>query len=458
MATRTSVTASATRALGWTRRHLIAAASLQANGIRTRTTADHICRNTSSTARLSTLSAHHRQAQKPIPSTSAPASATTVPAAGSTPKQPSLTSKSSESSTVDHLIPIAQPYEQTLAQRIRFLSRKRTSKHGHLTTTTRTPAYTSSFDIGKDELGSPSYVTERLHNGKYDRIPDDNTQQHQQQQHPSPRRVRRKPVDAYRSGFKPGDFICPQCGTHNFRPPEYTQTALQQSTVVPSKKYRRPLLDQEQQQQQNQGHLHGEAQINLEVVSAVLSRKEPRGGRSITRFQREIIPPQRKYPQGAACQCFECGFQTSYTLPTSSTTTTTRTHTKQTTSLSKDQDSDASKTTSTAAVEKMNEDSSYSIQRNKHRNDIRVTKPRDYVCPECQTVNYNSRLQCVGCGVLAPWIQTKIEQGSPFSTVNNSNNSSDSNCNHKGSRPSGRSKNQIGHGAKSTSIYHNDDP
>jgi hypothetical protein len=122
----------------------------------------------------------------------------------------------------------------------------------------------------------------------------------------------------------------------------------------------------------------------------------------LTRFQREVIPPQRKYPQGAAGHCFECGFQTSFTIPSSSPAAASHSHQQgdKNSTIDKDgQHTDTHLPTSSPLP---------SLSSSKYRNDIRLSNPRDYVCPHCQTVNFSNRLHCVGCGTLAPWIHTRV--------------------------------------------------
>jgi hypothetical protein len=89
---------------------------------------------------------------------------------------------------------------------------------------------------------------------------------------------------------------------------------------------------------------------------------------------------------GAGAQCFECGFETlDHPVQPSSVSTTSDPH--HSTTQSRD---------STNKVV---------------RCDIRLYKPRDYICPQCQTVNFNNRLHCVGCGTIIPWIRDRIVKG-----------------------------------------------
>ncbi|KAK5822095.1 hypothetical protein F5H01DRAFT_403944 [Linnemannia elongata] len=362
MAARTATT---TKVLEWTRRRITQSASKH------RTVADQFSLHTSNLdrARLSTYTAP-RQAQKHI-----------IP--GSIPKQ-----QQQSPSTADPTTPIAQPLEQTLDRRLRFLSKTRSTSAKNRTPTapTSTAAGNTAFF---DHSNQPSSN-------------NTNEQRHQQRH----RKSKRSLLKSYRPGFQPGDFICPQCGTHNFRSPEHAQVVLHQSTVVRLSKKHDHLSFAGQ-------HGAGGDTAATGAVGAG-SQTQQQHQQPLTRFQREIIPPQRKYPQGAAGHCFECGFQTSFTPPSSSSATS------QSSSIStdplKDQDYNPRNSPSTASTTQAGETheqhagipSSSSLLSAQYRNDIRLTNPRDYVCPHCQTVNYSNRLHCVGCGTLAPWIQTRI--------------------------------------------------
>ncbi|KAF9089369.1 hypothetical protein BGX27_002512 [Mortierella sp. AM989] len=98
------------------------------------------------------------------------------------------------------------------------------------------------------------------------------------------------------------------------------------------------------------------------------------------------LTPERKYPLGATSHCFECGFESSYKIPSMSVSPSLLQHSARVKSA-------------TEATKSL-------------RQDIRLVKPRDYVCPSCQTVNYNNRMYCVGCGVMAPWVQ-EMAKSSP---------------------------------------------
>ncbi|KAF9362105.1 hypothetical protein BGX34_006694 [Mortierella sp. NVP85] len=59
---------------------------------------------------------------------------------------------------------------------------------------------------------------------------------------PKPGRDRKKTKTwkRYRTGFQPGDFMCPQCGSHNFRPPERELAARMESKVLIKQKRMTP--------------------------------------------------------------------------------------------------------------------------------------------------------------------------------------------------------------------------
>ena len=209
-------------------------------------------------------------------------------------------------------------------------------------------------------------------------------------------RDRKKPKTwkRYRPGFQPGDFMCPQCGSHNFRPPERELAARMESKV---------LIKQKQITQKSvmaswfslgsspasgaeaaitmpttkagRTPLSVSSSSSLPSPSSMVTNKKP------TRHQKTLIL-QQKVPLGANAYCFECGFETLYPPPLPSTP--------------------ASHSTSTSPQDPRNA---------VIRNDLRLNKPRDYICPQCQTVNFNNRLHCVGCGVLVPWIRESVLKG-----------------------------------------------
>lgn len=176
------------------------------------------------------------------------------------------------------------------------------------------------------------------------------------------RKVQRRVLGKkYSHGFQRGDFMCPQCGSHNFRPPDH-------ALIGPWTGARN-------------------SQDNGEKVALKSLSGSGKGGVSATV---SILPSHHSHshnstahPRGALAHCFECGFESTYKDPTSSLP-----------SRSKSKHLTGSRTS-----------------QNRDENDLRLSSPREYVCASCQTVNYSGRIHCVGCGILAPWIRDVVEKG-----------------------------------------------
>ncbi|KAK3829208.1 MAG: hypothetical protein J3Q66DRAFT_324626 [Benniella sp.] len=201
----------------------------------------------------------------------------------------------------------------------------------------------------------------------------------------------------YRTGFQPGDFMCPQCGSHNFRPPERELAArIESKVLIKQKQITQKSVMASWFSSRSSPASEAEAAITMPTTKAErtplsASSSSPSSpssspssmvtSKKLTRHQKTLIL-QQKVPLGANAHCFECGFETLYSPPLPSTP--------------------AARSTSTSP-----QDSTNVV----FRNDLRLTKPRDYICPQCQTVNFNNRLHCVGCGVLVPWIRESVLKG-----------------------------------------------
>ncbi|KAG0090817.1 hypothetical protein BGZ93_009129 [Podila epicladia] len=179
---------------------------------------------------------------------------------------------------------------------------------------------------------------------------------------PKTTKVQRRVLDKkYRHGFQRGDFMCPQCGSHNFRPPDH-------ALIGPWTGVRN-----------NQG-----TGDKLELKTLPGSAK---GGVSATV---SILPSHHSHsqsstahPRGALAHCFECGFESTYKDPT----------------------------TSAIAESKSKNSNGPRTSQNRAEHDLRLSNPREYVCASCQTVNYSGRIHCVGCGILSPRIRDMVENG-----------------------------------------------
>ncbi|KAF8981725.1 hypothetical protein BGZ46_002388 [Entomortierella lignicola] len=203
---------------------------------------------------------------------------------------------------------------------------------------------------------------------------------------------RKKKWMRFRPGFLPGDFMCPQCGSHNFRPPEHSFTSklnskfkvkpprhMQQaendaSLSHPSKKSNIDPTDVPNESSVEQAHNSSTSAIETDDMNHSAETEV-----NLSLSQEQLLVA-RKYPLGAKSHCFECGYESSFETAPVTASSKSSLRAKTTTEATKDL-----------------------------RKDIRLVNPRDYVCPTCQTVNYNNRMYCVGCGVLAPWIQEVAE-------------------------------------------------
>ncbi|KAG0246683.1 hypothetical protein BGX31_010552 [Mortierella sp. GBA43] len=204
----------------------------------------------------------------------------------------------------------------------------------------------------------------------------------------------------YRPAFQPGDFMCPQCGSHNFRPPEWDYAAMADSKVLIRQKQTTPrsttILPSFFEDEHDHDHETSSSspptspvteESSNEMYSSTTIPSQPPPPSSGTQDKRatrhqKIHIQHRKYPLGAGAQCFECGFET-------------LDHPVQPSASTSDPHSIPSRDSTNKVV----------------RCDIRLYKPRDYICPQCQTVNFNNRLHCVGCGTLAPWIRDQVVKG-----------------------------------------------
>ncbi|KAF9928096.1 hypothetical protein FBU30_002632 [Linnemannia zychae] len=292
------------------------------------------------------------------------------------------TPKPSSSIDADSKTIVAQPPEQTLERRLRFLSRP--SRSIPTQATQSIPISTTStgfFNRSENDNQQPASTNISTTDSKDATL-----------------RISRK-GRKYNPGFKPGDFICPQCGTHNFRPPEYTQVASQHAYAT--RHYRK------------HQDLHDSHEANEDIISSGSQE-------SHTQPQEEMNAPRWKYPQGASARCFECHFETSYPLPQSASSP------KSTFSTDATVSSDSNENTSVKAKERHegSETALLSSLTQQYRKDIRLSGPRDYICPSCQTVNYSNRLYCVGCGSFAPWIKTRIVEKRSRSSSKKSGRSS----------------------------------
>ncbi|KAG0051468.1 hypothetical protein BGZ83_003753 [Gryganskiella cystojenkinii] len=156
----------------------------------------------------------------------------------------------------------------------------------------------------------------------------------------------RKSGKRYRPGFRPGDFMCPQCGTHNHRPPEYN---LYTRSTSPS---------------------------NLFPVDAETG-SDGHGSSS------DHTSTTKRFPAGALPRCFECGYETRIPVATALS------------SKSSTRSSESDSVTDNADAQEEDDD-------------LRRSKPRDYVCCKCQALNLGSRLHCVGCGSIRPRVRRSL--------------------------------------------------
>ncbi|CAO3571108.1 unnamed protein product [Mortierella alpina] len=192
------------------------------------------------------------------------------------------------------------------------------------------------------------------------------------------RRATRK--KRYRPGFQPGDFICPQCGSHNHRPPEHNMASRLESKVLLK---------------------HNKAGSKSHLPSRI-----PVPGQRLSRYQTRIEEPDRKYPLGSTDRCFECGFGTAQEIARAQAPAVAFDG-QEDTVMSETHEEQIRSSNSKSHVR----GTSNSNSNNTASSDLRLSKPRDYVCPQCQTVNYNERLYCVGCGTLALGTREFIERG-----------------------------------------------
>lgn len=179
---------------------------------------------------------------------------------------------------------------------------------------------------------------------------------------PKPKKVQRRVLGKkYRHGFQRGDFMCPQCGSHNFRPPDH-------ALIGPWTGARK-------------------SQDRVDKLALKAPSGSAKGSLSATV---SILPSNHSHslgptahPQGALAHCFECGFESTYKDSTSSL----------------------------SSRSKSRHPTGPRIAQHRGENDLRLSNPREYVCTSCQTVNYSGRIHCVGCGTLAPWIRDMVERG-----------------------------------------------
>ncbi|KAF9896194.1 hypothetical protein BX616_007947, partial [Lobosporangium transversale] len=215
----------------------------------------------------------------------------------------------------------------------------------------------------------------------------------------------------YKPGFMAGDFICPQCGSHNFRPPEYSpiRHALQRkqfrqqlneesasstvSSTVPSTAPLDNLGDNVVQDASSKAQAKKEEEKQDPLRQ---SQHHDYHHRLDTQPQPQPLKTRAQSPLGAKAHCFECGFETSYNLPMAA---------------ANDDKSSYSTNDSPSSSSSFKRPKTLTEQTIHLRNDIRLAKPRDYVCPQCLTVNFYNRLNCIGCGTFAPWIREKVEAG-----------------------------------------------
>lgn len=159
----------------------------------------------------------------------------------------------------------------------------------------------------------------------------------------------------YKPGFQPGDFMCPQCGSHNHKPPEYNQGFTTQSSVL---------------------------SLGLGSDQEPDASSQP--------------PTTRSHPAGASPVCFECGYETRipYTLPPNAA------------------NPHSPSSVSTSSAKPLQESGllgrDITGTHEEEDDDIRRPKPRDYVCPNCRTLNFSGRLYCIGCGILNTRAKSRI--------------------------------------------------
>jgi len=161
----------------------------------------------------------------------------------------------------------------------------------------------------------------------------------------------------YRPGFQPGDFMCPQCGSHNHRPPEYDQSFNSQSSLLTS----------------NFGSDQGHGASSRQLVT-------------------------RNYPAGAHPACFECGYETR--IPGPSSVDAASPHPRSSSTLG----------VLTSSTDSLQETKLFETENTatQEEDDLRRPKPRDYVCPNCRTLNFSGRLYCMGCGILNTRAKSRI--------------------------------------------------
>ncbi|KAF9933232.1 hypothetical protein BGZ67_004362 [Mortierella alpina] len=134
------------------------------------------------------------------------------------------------------------------------------------------------------------------------------------------------------------------------------------------------------------------------------SSRIPTQGQRPSRYQARIEVPDRKFPLGAKDRCFECGFGTFQEIAPAQGASVAFDGIED--NIMSEEHEDRIRRGSSKDSDRGSSSSSTVSS------DLRLSKPRDYVCPQCQTVNYNGRLYCVSCGTLALGILEFIERGS----------------------------------------------
>ncbi|KAF9427319.1 hypothetical protein BGZ94_005125 [Podila epigama] len=215
-----------------------------------------------------------------------------------------------------------------------------------------------------------------------------------------------------RPKFQRGDFMCPRCGTHNTRKAD-------QGIVGPWSSARRALQEGDDtkatilltsnNKSETKPDQHSGRDSNAEIVAVSILPASPSNRADLRR------PEQ--FPLGALSQCIECGYETTLTPPRWLTPKSRR-------ALAQDEVSESREELKGGQEEHKQEQASTQEIEHRHtypperklrhayqHHDLRMSKPRDYVCQNCKTVNFRNRTDCAGCGDLAPWLRKLVERG-----------------------------------------------
>ncbi|KAG0254637.1 hypothetical protein DFQ27_006740 [Actinomortierella ambigua] len=171
----------------------------------------------------------------------------------------------------------------------------------------------------------------------------------------------------YVAAFQAGDFMCPRCGTHNFGDPD---------------KHLRPFMARSIPQRSSSSHRSQESHSPQDRLLSSSSSSSPIPGEQKDKEEEEdehdsalkapLLRPRerRRRLQGAISTCIECGYSTHESTQRTASPTAAAAAALSTTTTNKD--------------------------------DVRLSRPREYVCDYCDTVNFAGRISCVGCGAITP--------------------------------------------------------